>query len=175
MFWGAGATLRLLLVAWVPVALHNSDISLPANLSGVVAIGIAVGAAMAAKFVSLKDVARVLPVGISIGVLIILFAHSTNLYVAIGLLIFIGAAGGFYVVPLNALLQQCGHATVGAGNAVGVQNFFENCSMLLLVGLYVLMERSGLPVVQAATIFGCVIFVSIGLIARARLRQERLA
>jgi LPLT family lysophospholipid transporter-like MFS transporter len=175
VFWGAGATLRLLLVAWVPVALHNSDISLPANLSGVVAIGIALGAAMAAKFVRLKDVARVLPVGISIGVLIILFAHSTNLYVAIGLLIFIGAAGGFYVVPLNALLQQCGHATVGAGNAVGVQNFFENCSMLLLVGLYVLMERSGLPVVQAATIFGCVIFVSIGLIARARLRQERLA
>jgi len=175
VFWGAGATLRLLLVAWVPVALHNNDISLPANLSGVVAIGIAVGAAMAAKFVRLKDVARVLPVGISIGVLIILFAHSANLYVAIGLLILIGAAGGFYVVPLNALLQQCGHASVGAGNAVGVQNFFENCSMLLLVGLYVLMERAGLPVVQAATIFGCVIFVSIGFIARARLRQERLA
>jgi LPLT family lysophospholipid transporter-like MFS transporter len=174
VFWGAGATLRLLLVAWVPVALHNSDISLPANLSGIVAIGIAVGAAMAAKFVKLKDVARVLPVGISIGVLIILFAHSANLYVAIGLLIFIGAAGGFYVVPLNALLQQCGHASVGAGNAVAVQNFFENCSMLLLVGLYVLMERSGLPVVQSATIFGCVIFVSIGLIARARMRQTLL-
>ena len=171
VFWGAGATLRLLLVAWVPVALHNSDISLPANLSGVVAIGIAVGAAMAAKFVRLKDVSRVLPVGISIGVLIILFAHTTNLYIAISLLILIGAAGGFYVVPLNALLQQCGHTSVGAGNAVAVQNFFENCCMLLLVGLYVLMERSGLPVVQAATIFGCVIFVSIGLIARARMRQ----
>jgi len=171
VFWGAGATLRLLLVAWVPVALHNSDISLPANLSGVVAIGIAVGAAMAAKFVRLKDVSRVLPVGISIGVLIIVFAHSTNLYISISLLVLIGAAGGFYVVPLNALLQQCGHATVGAGNAVAVQNFFENCCMLLLVGLYVLMERGGLPVVQAATIFGCVIFLSIGLIARARMRQ----
>ena len=174
VFWGAGATLRLLLVAWVPVALHNSDISLPANLSGAVAIGIAFGAGMAAKFVRLKDVARVLPVGVSIGVLIIFFAYSTNLYFAISLLILIGAAGGFYVVPLNALLQQCGHASVGAGNAVAVQNFFENCSMLLLVGLYVLMEKCGVPVVQSATIFGVVIFVAIGVIARARLRQEGL-
>jgi len=172
VFWGAGATLRLLLVAWVPVALHINDISLPANLSGVVAIGIAVGAFMAAKFIGLKNVERVLPVGISIGVLIILFAHSTNLYMAIGLLILIGTAGGFYVVPLNALLQECGHATVGAGNAVAVQNFFENFSMLLLVGLYILMEKIGFPIVQAASIFGVVILVSIGLIARARLSQE---
>jgi len=101
-----------------------------------------------------------------------LFAHSTNLYMAIGLLILIGTAGGFYVVPLNALLQECGHATVGAGNAVAVQNFFENFSMLLLVGLYILMEKIGFPIVQAASIFGVVILVSIGLIARARLSQE---
>lgn len=165
VFWGAGSTLRLLLVAWVPVALGITDLSMPANMSGAVAIGIAVGATLAATTISIKNVNRVLPIGMSIGVLIMLFAHSSNLYLAIGLLVLIGATGGFYVVPLNALLQERGHETVGAGNAVAVQNFFENCTMLALVGLYILMERSGMPVVQSATIFGAVIFVSISAIA----------
>lgn len=173
VFWGAGSTLRLLLVAWVPVALGITDLSMPANLSGTVAIGIAAGAAVAASFISLKNVNRVLPVGIAIGIFIILFAHSTNLYVAIGLLILIGAAGGFYVVPLNALLQERGHETVGAGNAVAVQNFFENCTMLTLVGLYILMEKNRMPIVQAATIFGGVIFVAISLIAVLRLSKHK--
>lgn len=172
VFWGTGSTLRLLLVAWVPVALGVADLSMPANLSGAVAIGIAVGAMAAATFVTLKNVNRVLPVGITIGLLIIFLAHSTNLYIAIGLLILIGAAGGFYVVPLNALLQERGHETVGAGNAVAVQNFFENCTMLTLVGLYIVLEKNGLPVVQAATIFGGVIFVTISLIALLRLSKN---
>lgn len=175
IFWGIGSTLRFLLVAWVPVALGIADLSTPANLSGAVAIGIAVGATVAATFISLKNVNRVLPVGMSIGVLIILFAHCTNLHIAIGLLILIGAAGGFYVVPLNALLQDCGYKTVGTGNAVGVQNFFDNCMMLILVGLYIVLEKNGLPVVQAATIFGGVIFVSISLIALLRLSKSQIA
>ncbi|MBA3696205.1 MAG: lysophospholipid transporter LplT, partial [Methylotenera sp.] len=165
VFWGAGSTLRLLLVAWVPVALGITDLSMPANMSGAVAIGIAVGATLAATTISLKNVNRVLPVGMSIGILIMLFAHSSNLYLSIGLLILIGATGGYYVVPLNALLQERGHETVGAGNAVAVQNFVENCTMLTLVGLYILMERSGMAVVQSATIFGSVIFISISAIA----------
>jgi LPLT family lysophospholipid transporter-like MFS transporter len=168
VFWGAGSTLRLLLVAWVPVALHITDLSMPANLSGAVAIGIAVGAAVAASTITLKNVQRVLPVGMMIGLLIIAFAQLSNLYLAIAFLIMIGAAGGFYVVPLNALLQERGHETVGAGNAVAVQNFFENCTMLTLVGTYVVMEKNGMPIVQIATIFGAVIFISISLIAGAR-------
>ena len=126
IFWGAGSTLRLLLVAWVPVALNINDLSMPANLSGAVAIGIAIGAVLAANLVSLKNINRVLPAGLLIGVFIMLFAHTTSLIVAIVLLVLVGAAGGFYVVPLNALLQERGHETVGAGNAVAVQNFFEN-------------------------------------------------
>lgn len=173
IFWGAGSTLRLLLVAWVPVALGIADLSMSANLSGAVAIGIAVGAAIAARFIHLKNVNRVLPVGIAIGLLIMLFALCTNLYIAIGLLILIGAAGGFYVVPLNALLQTHGHETVGAGNAVAVQNFFENCTMLLLVGLYILMQKNNMPVVQAATLFGSVVLVAISLLAFFRLRKSR--
>jgi LPLT family lysophospholipid transporter-like MFS transporter len=173
VFWGSGSTLRLMLVAWVPVALGISDLSMPANLSGAVAIGIAVGAATAASFVSLDKVNRALPAGIMIGIIIIAFAHVTSLYAAIGLLVLVGACGGFYVVPLNALLQERGHETVGAGHAVAVQNFFENFAMLALVGLYTAMDRGGVPVIQSATIFGCVVLVAIILIAILRVGVEK--
>lgn len=171
VFWGSGSTLRLLLVAWVPVALGIADLSLPANMSGAVAIGIALGAAGAASMVSLDKVNRVLPAGILIGLVIITFAHTTSLYPAITLLVMVGACGGFYVVPLNALLQEKGYETVGAGHAVAVQNFFENFAMLGLVGLYTLMDRSGMPVVQSATLFGSVVLVAIGALAVIRLKR----
>jgi LPLT family lysophospholipid transporter-like MFS transporter len=172
VFWGSGSTLRLLLVAWVPVALGIVDLSMPANLSGAVAIGIAFGAAGAASFVSLTKVNRALPAGILIGLVIIVFAHMTNLYAAIVLLILVGACGGFYVVPLNALLQEKGHETVGAGHAVAVQNFFENFAMLALVGLYTAMDKGGTPVVQSATIFGVVVLVAISVLAISRIRSN---
>lgn len=174
VFWGSGSTLRLLLVAWVPVALGIADLSMPANLSGAVAIGIALGAAGAASLVSLAKINRVLPTGIFIGLIIIAFAHTTNLYAAIALLVLVGACGGFYVVPLNALLQEKGHETVGAGHAVAVQNFFENFAMLGLVGLYTLMDKGGLPVVQSATIFGSVVLIAISLLAAFRIWRPRL-
>ena len=173
VFWGTGSTLRLLLVAWVPVALGINDLSMPANLSGAVAIGIAIGAALAANFIRLEHVNRVLPAGLLIGVLIMLFAHSTQLYVAIGLLILRGAAGGFYVVPLNALLQERGHETVGAGNAVAVQNFFENFCMMTLIGLYIALEKNNVPIIYITFIFGTFILVAISLLARQRLYQKR--
>lgn len=172
VFWGAGSTLRLLLVAWVPVALGIADLSMPANMSGAVAIGIALGAAAAASFVSLDKVNRALPAGLLLGVVILVFAQVTNLYVALGLLVILGLCGGFYVVPLNALLQERGHQTVGAGHAVAVQNFVENLVMLSLVGLYTLMDKSDIPVVQSASIFGAVVLVAIATLAIYRLNKR---
>ncbi len=172
IFWGTGSTLRLLLVAWVPVALGNPDLSIPANLSGTVAIGIAIGAALAANLVNLNNVNRALPAGLLIGIFIMLLAHTTQLHSAIALLILIGVAGGFYVVPLNALLQERGHESVGAGNAVAVQNFFENLSMMALVGLYIMMQRINLSVINTAFIFGSLILCLISMMAFDRLRQH---
>lgn len=173
VFWGSGSTLRLLLVAWVPVALGIADLSMPANMSGAVAIGIAVGAAGAARFVSLDNVNRALPAGILIGLLIIVFAHLTNLYAAIGMLVLIGACGGFYVVPLNALLQDRGHNTVGAGHAIAIQNLVENITMLLFIGLYTLMEAAGMSVVLSASLFGGVVLLAIGGLALYRMNKRR--
>ncbi|TCV89569.1 lysophospholipid transporter LplT [Sulfurirhabdus autotrophica] len=173
VFWGSGSTLRFLLVAWVPVALFIADNGTAANLSGVVAIGIALGAAAAAKFVNLETINRALPAGILIGLLIPVFAHTTNLPTAAMMLILIGACGGFYVVPLNALLQERGHETVGSGHAIAIQNVFENFMMIIMVGLYTLMVKAGMPVVASASLFGLLVFLAIGMLAWLRMRKMK--
>lgn len=172
IFWGTGSTLRFLLVAWVPVALGLTGTSTPANLSGAVAVGIAVGAAAAARFVKLDNVNRALPAGLALGVLIMAFANVTSLPVAIALLVVIGACGGFYVVPLNALLQERGQETVGAGSAIAVQNFFENLVMLVMVGAYTAMSHAGMPPVGMAMTFGAVVLVGIGAVALGRIGKK---
>lgn len=172
IFWGAGSTLRFLLVAWVPVALHITDNSTPANLSGAVAIGIALGAGAAAKFVSLHTVNRALPAGILIGALILAFAHVNSLPATVLMLIITGACGGFYVVPLNALLQERGHESVGAGHAIAVQNFFENFCMLLMIGFYTIMAKSGASVIASTTAVGVLVFVCITLLAYLRMARS---
>ncbi|HEY8117884.1 MAG TPA: lysophospholipid transporter LplT [Methylophilaceae bacterium] len=177
VFWGAGSTLRFLLVAWVPVALTISDdakaLSMAANLSGAVAIGIALGAVAAAKFVNLKTINRALPAGILIGGLIMAFAFVDNLYMAIFILIITGACGGFYVVPLNALLQERGHESVGTGHAIAVQNFFENFCMLLMIGFYTLLDKQGTPVVTSTVIVGTVVLIAITTLAWLRVKTHR--
>jgi LPLT family lysophospholipid transporter-like MFS transporter len=100
------------------------------------------------------------------------FAHLTSMPATVVMLILIGACGGFYVVPLNALLQERGHETVGAGHAIAVQNFFENLTMLLMIGVYVLLIKSGISVVAAATGFGALVLVGIGVLAWWRLAQH---
>lgn len=172
IFWGTGATLRFLLVAWVPVALLMTDLSTAANLSGAVAIGIAIGAIAAAKLVTLQTVNRALPAGILIGALIMAFAYIDNLYVAIMMLIIVGACGGFYVVPLNAMLQDRGHATVGAGHAIAVQNFFENISMLLMIGAFTLMDKNGINVITSTTMIGLIVLTAISLLTYFRLKKK---
>ena len=170
VFWGAGSTLRLLLVAWVPVALHAADLGTPANLSGAVAVGIALGAVGAARYVGLHNVNRALPAGLLIGLLIMAFAFVDSFAAAALMLVAIGACGGFYVVPLNALLQTRGQATVGTGHAIAVQNFVENCCMLLMVGFYAMLERYEVPVISAAVAIGALVLVATGMLAWRRRR-----
>lgn len=172
LFWGTGSTLRFLLVAWVPVVLLIDDNKTPANLSGVVAIGIALGAAAAARWITLKTVNRCLPAGIVIGFFIMGFAVISTLPQAVILLIALGACGGLYIVPLNAMLQERGQATVGSGHAIAIQNFFENGAMLLMIGLYTYLNASGLSPIDTSLIFGAVVFSSIGLLTLSRLRSQ---
>ena len=161
MFWGAGVTLRFLLVLWVPVALGITDNATPTYLNAMVAIGIVVGAGAAAKLVTLETVARCMPAGILIGVVVLIFSLQHALLPAYALLILIGILGGFFVVPLNALLQEWGKQTVGAGNAIAVQNLGENLAMLLMLGLYSLAVKVGVPVVGIGVGFGGLFAIAI--------------
>ncbi|WP_039057272.1 lysophospholipid transporter LplT [Enterobacter sp. Bisph1] len=161
LFWGAGVTLRFLLVLWVPVALGITDNATPTYLNAMVAVGIVAGAGLAAKLVTLETVARCMPAGILIGVAVVLFSLQHALLPAYGVLMLIGMLGGFFVVPLNALLQSIGKASVGAGNAIAVQNLGENLAMLLMLGLYSLAVKAGVPVIATGVGFGVIFALAI--------------
>ncbi|WP_455845554.1 lysophospholipid transporter LplT [Pantoea agglomerans] len=164
LFWGAGVTLRFLLVLWVPVALGISDNKTPTTLNAMVAIGIVIGAAAAAKLVTLQTVRRCMPAGVLIGVMVVVFALQQSLLNAYLLLMLIGALGGFFVVPLNALLQERGKESVGSGNAIAVQNLGENTAMLLMLGLYTVAIKLGAPAVATGVGFGAIFAVAIAVL-----------
>jgi MFS transporter, LPLT family, lysophospholipid transporter len=115
---------------------------------------------------------RALPAGILIGALIMAFAHINDLYIAIAMLIVIGACGGFYVVPLNAMLQDRGHATIGSGHAIAVQNFCENICMLLMIGSFTMMNKHGLSVISSTLIIGLIVLTAISLLTYFRIKAK---
>ena len=153
LFWGAGATLKFIVLAWAAKAL-GYDLSQASYLQGVVAVGIAIGAVLAARYVSLRNAVNVLPIGTAMGLVVITMIFVTQLPVAVLLMVTIGACAGFFVVPMNALLQHRGHVLMGAGHSIAVQNFNENIGILVMVGLYAVMIRQGVSVNRAVVLFG---------------------
>jgi MFS family permease len=153
LFWGAGATLRLLLLGWAAVAL-NYDIGEAARLTAWFAIGIAIGSVLAAKYIELEHSVKVLPVGIAMGVVVLMMIPITDSTLAILLLIVMGAMGGYFVVPMNALLQHRGHLLMGAGRSIAVQNFNENLSIFAMLGLYAVMQKLELHIYLIILVFG---------------------
>jgi hypothetical protein len=158
LFWGAGATLRLIILTWAATAL-KFDLEHATQLTAVVAVGIAIGSVIAAKAVPLHRAVRVLPMGIVMGVAVIAMVFVTDWRVAVPLLILVGAMAGYFVVPMNALLQHRGHLLMGAGHSIAVQNFNENLSILAMLGAYALMIKAELRVNTIVVIFG--LFVSV--------------
>jgi MFS transporter, LPLT family, lysophospholipid transporter len=176
LFWGSGSTMRFLLIAWVPAALGITTNRAPAYLNAVVAIGIIVGAGIASKFVTLAKVNRALAGGVALGVAVCALAATRTLPVAVAVLLVVGAGGGYFVVPLNALLQERGHESVGAGHAVAVQNLAENAMMLVMIGIYSVLTLAGSSVMALAAGFGAFMSVSIvGLwLYRGKKQRARL-
>lgn len=170
VFWGSGTTLRLMLFAWVPAALLITDNQTPANLMGAVSIGIVLGAVAAGLWVSLASVNRALLGGLLLGPSVLALAFVHDLTVASGLMIAIGICGGAFVVPLNALLQERGHETIGAGNALAVQNFVENAVMLCFVGSYSLVSARGVSISTTVIGFGLVLIVFISTLGISRMK-----
>jgi MFS family permease len=163
LFWGTGATLRLIVLGWAAVALHY-DFSAAANLTAWVAFGIAIGSILAAKFVKLEHSVKVLPIGIAMGLMVLIMIPVTNSILATLLLITIGAMGGYFVVPMNALLQYRGHLLMGSGNSIAVQNFNENLSIFVMLSLYALMEKLDLSIYIIITVFGLLLSGLMGVL-----------
>ena len=165
LFWGAGATLRLVVIAWAGVALGFS-LDSATQITAVVALGVALGSIIAAKFITLENSVKVLPAGIYMGFLVMLMAGVTDSYLAIFLLLVIGILSGYFVVPLNALLQHRGHILIGAGHSIAVQNFNENLGILLLSGAYTLMVKANMHINLIVVIFGLFVIITMTIINR---------
>jgi MFS family permease len=173
LFWGAGATLQFIVIDWASRAL-GLNLSQASMLQGVVAVGIAIGAVLAAKFVTLRGAVKVLPIGAAMGVVVMVMVLVHYMPLAMLLMIAIGACAGFFVVPMNALLQHRGHVLMGAGHSIAVQNFNENIGILVMVGLYALMVRSGVSVNTAIVMFGLFVASTMLLVMwRHRSNQAR--
>ena len=156
LFWGVSGNLRYIVLAWSAAALGYSTTQASA-LVGVVAIGTAVGAVVASMYMRLDLATRVMPLGIAMGLLVILMNFISNVWVAVPFLIVLGGLGGFLVVPMNALLQHRGHNLMGAGRSIAVQNFNEQACILGLGAFYSLSTVMGLSAFGAITAFGVVV------------------
>jgi MFS transporter, LPLT family, lysophospholipid transporter len=153
LFWGAGATLQFIVIEWARSAL-SFDLSKAAILQGVTAVGIAIGAVLASAWVSLDRSVRVIPLGIAMGLFVTVMIFVKEVWLAVGVMIAIGAMAGFFVVPMNALLQHRGHHLVGAGRSIAVQNFNENTSILIMIALYSLLLNVGHSIHLVVVLFG---------------------
>jgi MFS transporter, LPLT family, lysophospholipid transporter len=153
LFWGVSGNLRYIILAWSAAALGYSTTQ-ASSLGGVVAIGTAVGAILASVYMRLDVATKVIPMGILMGLLIIVMDFISNAWLAVPFLILMGALGGFLVVPMNALLQHRGHNLMGAGRSIAVQNFNEQACILGLGAFYSLSTGMGLSAFGAITGFG---------------------
>ena len=172
LFWGAGATLQFIVIKWAEVALHL-DLSKSSMLQGVVAIGVAVGAIFAARMITLRKSVRVIPLGIAMGLIVLVMNFVHEMWLAIPLLILIGGLSGFFVVPMNALLQHRGHILMGAGHSIAVQNFNENLSILIMTGIYYLLIKLDVSIYLVVTLFGLFVSGLMYLIRERHLANQR--
>ncbi|QNP47167.1 lysophospholipid transporter LplT [Diaphorobacter aerolatus] len=165
LFWGVSGNLRYIVLAWSAAALGYSTTQASA-LVGVVAIGTAAGAVIASVQMKLEGATKVIPMGIAMGLLVILMNVIDTLWLAIPFLIILGGLGGFLVVPMNALLQHRGANLMGSGRSIAVQNFNEQACILALGAFYSLSTKFGLSAFGAITVFGIVVAGTMWLIGR---------
>jgi MFS family permease len=165
LFWGAGAVLQFIVLEWA-----KHQLGLPLNraaiLQGVVALGIALGAVLAARFITLRRSPRVIPLGIAMGLLVPSMTVVSTLELSYPLLVLVGGMAGYFVVPMNALLQHRGHVLMSAGHSIAVQNFNENLNVLLMLGVYAALLKFEMHINSIIIVFGIFVAVTMLLVRR---------
>lgn len=165
LFWASAAVLRVALVAWAPIVLAIKETDKIAELTAFIAIGIIIGSALAAKLFHLEDLRRARFAAYAMGVFVIVLSLMDSLWLTRGSLFLIGVAGGMFIVPINAVLQDIGHKSVGAGGTVAVQNFFDNLAMLIASLIYTGTAALGAPPVETIFTIGILILIATFFIA----------
>ncbi len=165
LFWGAGTSLRFIILAWSAVAL-KLDLEQATQLTALVAVGLAIGSVVAAKAVPLEHAVKVLPLGIAMGLVVLGMVLVTDWRLAVLMLILIGTLAGSFLIPMNALLQYRGHQLMGSGHSIAVQNFNENLSILLMLGAYALMIDAGFSINTIVIVFGLFVSVTMALLTK---------
>ena len=160
-FWLASAVLRMIIFAWLPLTLGISSVSEISMIIAVTGVGIAVGAVLTPKLISLADYRRTLWYGGGMGLTILGFLGVSELYPTLALLFAVGMLGGIYIVPMNAVLQQTGHASIGAGKTIAVQNFTENTFMFAGVFAYTLASKAEVAVNASLAVTGAVFLLLV--------------
>jgi MFS family permease len=172
LFWGSGAALQLIVLEWAKRSLHMS-LDKATTLIGVVAIGVAVGAALAAKMIPLRKALTVIPLGVIMGLVVTAMTLVYSTHIAVVMLLIIGLLSGFFVVPMNALLQHRGHVLMSAGHSIAVQNFNENLSILSMMAVYAIMITLNLDLNVIIVLFGLALAGVMWLIGRRHAANQR--
>jgi len=172
LFWGAGATLQFIVLKWAQVALGYT-LAQATILQGITAVGIAAGAVIAARVVPLHRAVSVLPVGITMGIIVIFMLFVKDVYLAMVLMTLVGGLAGFFVVPMNALLQHRGHLLMGAGHSIAVQNFNENLSILVMLGVYALLIKLEFSIYTVIALFGLFLSSAMTLVREQHYKNLR--
>src|SRR5690606_37564405 len=162
LVWGISGNMRVIVFPWAAVALGYTTTQ-ASSLAGVVVLGTAASAVLASVTMRLDQATRLIPLGVLMGVLMLGLNFITSLTWAVPFLILLGAAAGYLVVPMNALLQHRGHNLMGAGRSIAVQNFNEQACILALGGMYALGTKLGASDFQTITVFGMFVAVTMAL------------
>ncbi len=164
LFWASAAILRVALIAWAPLVLFIFEADKIAVLTAFIALGIVLGSALAARFFHLGDLRRIRWAAYAMGVLVIVFSQLDTVLSTRITLFLIGVTGGMFIVPVNALLQDIGHKSVGAGGTVAAQNFFNNLAMLIASIIYAATAAMGAQPVAAIAVLGiCIVLVTLAI------------
>ena len=166
LFWAVSAVLQFLILRWAQQQLHL-PLSQAALLQVAVAIGMVGGAVAAGRWIPLERTLGVLPLGLVIGILVMLMALVTQVWLAAVLLAVIGCLSGLFLVPMNALLQQRGARLLHPGQSIAVQNAAENLACLALLAVYGGLLGGAVPLLPIVSGFGALVtFLMFGLLMR---------
>lgn len=172
LYWGVGAVMQFAVLLWAEEGLGLS-LEQGAYLQALVAVGVILGATGAGRFLRLHSARRVLPLGLLLALLLPLMAWTSSIWLAVTMLMLVGAIGGGMLVPMNALMQHRGARVLTAGRSIAVQGFNENASVLLMLAVYSGSLALGMPLWGLMLMLSLVLLLGMIPVCRPLLRRRR--